>query len=215
YTYRKGRNGKLTTKGTKEEQGKHGGAQPRAAVPHGSGRAAQRKNLTFRPATAMYWHCTYSQSIRSSNHANVNRFWATSEVVPWSFALNIPPRRPRKSGFALLQLNISHSGCIRHFHCLGVSAGHECLKTEQTALSDQHSVPKPSVYQVVQIGARWADGNGKLGEINSGVDSAKSFKFGVGVRGSPGGNSNVNRDSWDQGKRQALKRESATLAWMN
>ena len=55
----------------------------------------------------------------------------------------------------------------------------------------------------------------KLGEINSGVDSAKSFKFGVGVGGSPGGNSNVNRDSWDQGKRQALKRESATLAWMN
>ena len=106
--------------------------------------------------------------------------------MPRVFALNMPPRRPRKSGLALLQLNISHPGCIRHFHCLGVSAGHECLKTEQTALSDQHSVPKPSVYQVVQIGAGWADGNGKLEEINSGVDSAKSFKFGFGVGGALG-----------------------------
>ena len=42
----------------------------------------------------------------------------------------------------------------------------------------------------------------QIGEINSGVDFAKSFKFGVGVGVAPGDNSNVNRDSWDQGKGQ-------------
>jgi len=94
------------------------------------GRTAQRKNLTFRPATAMYWHCTYSQLIRSSKHANVNRFWATSEVeVPRVFPLNMPPRRPRKYGFALLQLNISHPGCIRNFYCLGCPQVMGVLKT--------------------------------------------------------------------------------------
>src|SRR6185437_6864072 len=116
-------------KGHEGKQWRQGGAQPRAAVPHGSGRAAQRKNLTFRPATAMYWHCTYSQLIRSNNHANVSRFWATSEVVPWSFALNMPPRRLGKSGFALLQLNISHPGCIRNFYCLGCPQVMGVLKT--------------------------------------------------------------------------------------
>ena len=35
------------------------------------------------------------------------------------FASKMPPRRLPKSGFALLQLNIRITGCIRHFHCLG------------------------------------------------------------------------------------------------
>ena len=71
-----------------------------------------------------------------------------------------------------------------------MSAGHGGFEnlantTQRSALSDQHSVPKLYVNQVVQIGAGWADGDGKLAEINSGVDFAKSFKFGVDVGGSP------------------------------
>ena len=61
-----------------------------------------------------------------------------------------------------------------------MSAGHGGFENYSAIRTQSLEV---HVNQVVQIGAGWADGNGKLDGINSGVDSAKSFKFGVDVRG--------------------------------